>query len=301
MQLKYHILDVFTQNQMEGNPLAVVLEADYLETWMMQKIADEFSLSETVFVSKPKAGRNTAGVRIFTPEKELPFAGHPIVGAAILLGLNRRSAAIRLEVQIGIVTCIMDRLKKNSGEARFKLPQFPRNIRSAPETGAIARTLGLNKEQIGFADYSPAVYSAGVEYVLVPVRDRDALRAIKLEKREWAKTYGAKDVAIYAFCAAEGGSDIQYCARMFDLTLPRIEDPGTGSAAAALIGLLAEKATDPDFKKNCIIEQGADMGRTCLIEIQIGKEKGVLVHAGVGGRAVLVGEGVLNLNWHERI
>ncbi len=301
MQLNYHILDVFTQTQTQGNPLAVVLKADHLKTWMMQKIADEFYLSETIFLSEPKAGRNTARVRIFTPETELPFAGHPLIGAAVLLGLTHRSSAIRLEAEIGDVTCVMDRVNKRCGQARFKLPALPKKVRDAPDRDKIAHTLGLKPEQIGFGDFAPSCYSAGVEYVLVPVRDTEALNNIKLEKRDWSQVYGTIETAIYAFCRSETGASSDFCARMFDLTLPRIEDPATGSAAAALIGLIADTSNEQMLQKSFIIEQGVEMGRPSLIEAQVGKRDGQLVHAGIGGKAVLIGEGVLDLEWHDSI
>ncbi|MCF6326111.1 MAG: PhzF family phenazine biosynthesis protein [Devosiaceae bacterium] len=301
MQLNYHIMDVFTENQMQGNPLAVVLKADHLKTWMMQKIANEFYLSETIFLSEPKAGRNTAEVRIFTPETELPFAGHPLIGAAVLLGLTNRYSAIRLEAQIGVVTCVMDRINRRCGQARFKLAQLPKKVREAPDRDKIAHTLGLKPEQISFGDFVPSCYSAGVEYVLVPVENGDALSSINLEKRKWSETYGADDVAVYAFCASENNSETDFCARMFDLALPRIEDPATGSAAAALIGLIADTTNKQSMQSSYFVEQGVDMGRASLIEMQVRKENGILIHAGIGGKAVLVGEGVLDLEWHDTV
>jgi len=301
MQLNYHLLDVFTDKQMEGNPLAVVSRADHIKTWMMQKIANEFALSETIFLMEPKVGRHTAGVRIFTPQNELPFAGHPLIGGAVFLGSSQRSTAIRLEVEIGIVTCIMDRLTKNSGLARFKLPQLPKKIRDAPNASQIAQTLGLNEEQIGFDDYAPACYSAGIEYVLIPVKDQQALTSIKLQRRGWAQVYGAFDVAIYVFCPSEDASEADFNARMFDFKLPRVEDPATGSAAAALIGLLADTSGDENLKRTFFVAQGHDMGRPSFIEAQVGKKNGVLVHAGMGGKAIVIGEGVLNLDWHETV
>ncbi len=119
MLINYHILDVFTDRQFEGNPLAIVTKADLLKTEMMQKIAREFGLSETVFVSQPIARRNSAKVRIFTPHNELPFAGHPTVGTAVLLGLTQRATAIRLEEEIGVITCVMDKLGKRLGGSAF--------------------------------------------------------------------------------------------------------------------------------------------------------------------------------------
>jgi trans-2,3-dihydro-3-hydroxyanthranilate isomerase len=106
MKLNYLLLDVFTRERLKGNPLAVVLKADGLLDGEMQAIAREFNLSETVFIQKPHAERNTASVRIFTPTVELPFAGHPTVGAAVVLGLQNKVSAVRLEEQIGLITAL---------------------------------------------------------------------------------------------------------------------------------------------------------------------------------------------------
>ena len=296
MLLNYHLLDVFTDTQMEGNPLAVVMKSDHLSDELMQKIAREFALSETAFLSDPKAGRNTAGVRIFTPQTELPFAGHPTIGTAVLLGLTLRASAIRLEEKIGDVTCVMDKISKRIGEAFFKLPLLPTQVGEAPSNAKIASSLGLDETQIGFGEYQPAVYSSGVEYVLVPVADQNALDQILLERRGWADIYGYDDVAVYAFTPDQSNSEIDLCARMFDLTLPGIEDPATGSAAAALIGLLAKHSPAGTGQKNYILEQGVAMGRPSLIQLQVGMSDGVLIHAGIGGKAVLVGSGTLDLD-----
>ena len=104
MKLDYLLLDVFTRDRLRGNPLAVVLRADGLLDDQMQRIASEFNLSETVFLTKPRAERHSAAVRIFTPKVELPFAGHPTVGAAVVLGLELKSSAVRIEEKVGVVT-----------------------------------------------------------------------------------------------------------------------------------------------------------------------------------------------------
>src|ERR1700749_4821227 len=108
MKLDYLLLDVFTNERLQGNPLAVVCKADGLLDDQMQRIASEFNLSETVFVTKPRVERHSAAVRIFTPQVELPFAGHPTVGAAVVLGLELKSSAVRIEEKIGTITCVIE-------------------------------------------------------------------------------------------------------------------------------------------------------------------------------------------------
>ena len=135
MKLNYLLLDVFTRERLKGNQLAVVCKADGLLDGEMQAIAREFNLSETVFILKPQAERNTAAIRIFTPYAELPFAGHPTVGAAVVLGLQNKVSAVRLEEKVGLLTALFEKTDKRSGEARFALPRLPSRIALAMPSG----------------------------------------------------------------------------------------------------------------------------------------------------------------------
>lgn len=293
MKLNYLLLDVFTTERLKGNPLAVVLKADDVLDDQMQAIAAEFNLSETVFICKPQSERHTACVRIFTPKVELPFAGHPTVGAAVVLGLQNRTSAVRLEEKVGVVICVIERIDKEIGHARFALPKLPEEIGEAPGREAIATSLGLDPAEIGCGPYEPAVYSAGNPFYLIPIASADALKRIKLERRGWDKHFPIGRGNIYVFTRTPAEPDNDFAARMFGSGLGVAEDPATGSAAAALIGLLAKHEGDGQHEFR--LRQGHEMGRPSLISIQLRKENGALTHGGIGGHAVIVGEGVLNL------
>ncbi|MGC4077565.1 MAG: PhzF family phenazine biosynthesis protein [Rubrivivax sp.] len=259
----------------------------------MQAIAAEFNLSETVFIQKAASERHTAAVRIFTPRVELPFAGHPTVGAAVVLGLQSRATAVRLEEQVGVITCIIERLDKETGIARFALPKLPEEIGTAPSVNAIAASLGLYPEDIGCGPYAPAVYSAGNPFYLIPVVDAAALKRIKLERRGWDDTYSIGRGSIYVFTTTPDERDCDLAARMFGGGMGIGEDPATGSAAAALIGLLAKFAGHGQHEYR--LRQGYEMGRPSVIDIQLRKDGDRLTHGGIGGHAVIIGEGTLNL------
>ncbi|MCZ4272640.1 PhzF family phenazine biosynthesis protein [Maritalea porphyrae] len=295
MQLPYSIIDVFTKKRLQGNPLAVVFDADNVPTNQMQEIAKEFNLSETVFVCSPKNERHVANLRIFTPSEELPFAGHPTVGTAVLLGLKQRITAVRLEEKIGTIVAITERLNKVSGHARFGLPELPKQVGDAPDIDKIAGSLGLQPEQIGWGSMQPTIYSAGVPFVLVPVSDQDALAAIKLERRGWTDVYGGVSDKVYVFTPVDHMRNVQFAARAFIGLGNLKEDPATGSAAAALCGLLAQQYYEGEGLVDFTIAQGMEMGRPSYIEAQIKLENGQLTHAGIGGNAILVGEGTLFL------
>ena len=295
MKLNYLLLAVFTRERLKGNQLAVVCKADGLLDGEMQAIAREFNLSETVFILKPQAERNTAAIRIFTPDVELPFAGHPTVGASVVLGLQNKVTAVRIEEKIGLITALFEKTDKRSGEARFALPRLPARIASLDDRAAIALALGIERDDIGCGVYQPAVFSAGVDFHLVPVRDTGVLARMTLNMGGWAQTFPHGHHSVYVFTETPKEPDNDLAARMFSPGMGLAEDPGTGAAAAALIGLLSEHADIGTGQADYVLRQGHEMGRPCRITIQLRKDNDVLIHGGIGGHAVIVGEGVLDL------
>ena len=296
MKLNYLLLDVFTHERLKGNPLAVVCKADGLLDNEMQAIAREFNLSETVFIRKPSGERNTASVRIFTPAVELDFAGHPTVGATVVLGLQNKASALRIEENVGLITALFDKTDKRSGAARFTLPRLPAKTAELSDLAAMAEALGLGPAELGCGPYRPGVYSAGTEFHLVPVRDAGVLRRIKRNPMVWPVAFRYSRQSVYIFTATPEEPDNDFAARMFAPGLGLGEDPGTGAAASALIGLLAEYADFADGQADLVLRQGHEMGRPCRITMQLRKEGGVLTHGAIGGHAVIIGEGVLDLD-----
>lgn len=293
MKLPYLVLDVFTRTPLKGNALAVVPKADGLMDNEMQAIAREFNLSETVFICKPQNERNAASLRIFTPYQELPFAGHPTVGAAVTLGLGGRAAAIRMEEKVGLVTALFERVDRRTGEARFTLPRLPERVADLPDRLGIAQALGIEVEDIGCDVFKPAVFSAGVTYHLVPVRDAQVLKRVQVNHTAWASVFHHDHNSAYVFTLTPEESDNDIAARMFGMDVG--EDPGTGSAAAALIGMLAEQEMGSG-QTDYVLRQGHEMGRPCRITLQSRKDDDRLVHGAIGGQAVVVAEGVLDLD-----
>lgn len=293
MKLDYTLLDVFTTERLSGNPLAVVTRADGLHDDQMQRIAAEFNLSETVFITKPKAERHTAAVRIFTPAVELPFAGHPTVGAAVVLGLESKASAIRLEEAIGVITCVIERTDRRTGNARFALPHLPAEVGKAPDKNKIAMALGLEPDEIGYGAHQPSVWSAGVIFYLVPVKGPASLRRVTPDRRGWTEIFPLGHGSVYVYCETPDEPDNEYAARMFSPGMGLGEDPATGAAAAALIGALAPDA--PGGQTEYRLRQGLEMGRRSLITMQIRKDGDTLTHGGIGGSAVVVGQGSLDL------
>jgi trans-2,3-dihydro-3-hydroxyanthranilate isomerase len=294
MELDYLLLDVFTTERLKGNQLAVVCNGDGLLDNEMQAIAAEFNLSETVFLMKPTGERNHACARIFTPKAELPFAGHPTVGASVVIGLRREVPLVRLEERIGLITALVETTGKHSGRARFTLPRLPDEVPTTmPDTGAIAMALGILPEDIGFGLYRPAAFTAGNMFYLIPVKNAQVLASLRLERRGWTDVFPLDRHSVYVFTETPEEEGVDFAARMFSPSTFGREDPGTGSAAAALIGLIARNVSFSDGQDEFMLRQGDEVGRPCRISMQLRKDAGVLTHAGIGGDALVVGEGKL--------
>src|SRR5262245_56757707 len=296
MKLQFTTLDVFTDRRFTGNPLAVVFDADELDSATMQTVAREFGHPETVFVLKPEAAGSTARVRIFTPGVELPFAGHPTVGTALVLALNGHghSSSIVLEEKIGIIRCTAAPDGAERGHARFVLPDLPKPAGAPASREAIAAAINRAVDDIGFEQLAPSRWSAGNTFTFVPVRGLDAIRRCRPVDAKWDAAFEAADrSSAYVFCreTVDAGSDFH--ARMFGLRLGVYEDPATGSAAAAFAGLAAQALSLGDGEHRFIIEQGYEMGRPSQIGLDLTMGGGKLTTASIGGHAVVVTEGMI--------
>lgn len=299
---RYLVYDVFTDRSLAGNPLAIVLDADGLDTAAMQAIAAEFNLSETVFVLPPERPGHRARIRIFTPRSELPFAGHPTVGTAVALfeaaGATGDAALIVLEETVGPVRCVVDRADGGAAFAEFDLPRLPERLELSAEPAMLAAALGLAPDEIGFENHRPAAWTAGVPYVLVPVRDLAAAGRARMDMAAWldlAPTVGSHVAAAYVYCRETVRHDAGLHARMFAPHDGIAEDPATGSAVAALAGQIVACDAPVDGPCRLWIEQGVEMGRPSAIRLEIDVAGGTTAAARIGGHAVKVAEGVLQV------
>ena len=296
MRRRFATLDVFTTRRFSGNPLAVVRDADGLDGDAMQTIAREFNLSETVFVLPPNDSRHKARLRIFTPGRELPFAGHPTVGTAVLLGLDGQNGAdaqaFGLEEEVGVITCIVERRGDGTGYGRFRLPRLPEPVEGAPGAADAAWALGLDPAEIGFDRHEPSRHSAGVPYEFIPVSGQDAIRKARPSTGAFGQSPVGPRPGMYVYTRETTAEGHHFHARMFgapDFSIP--EDPATGSAAAAFAGVLMQFEPLGDGTHSVVIEQGYEMGRPSEIDLQIVIENGALVAGEIGGGAILVSEG----------
>ncbi len=280
----YLVYDVFTKDAFGGNPLAVIPNAEGLAEDQLQKIAREFNFSETTFVFPRETEGTDARVRIFTPTRELAFAGHPTVGTAIALAdMNRAGELMVLELGVGPIHVAV-----SGGRARFTT-RVPLETAPAPDVPQIAACLGLPEASIQ-TDAHPAEFAGlGTDFVLTELVDRAALDAAtpQLDGFRAAATDPGR---LALFLYVRDGQRIE--ARMFAPLGGILEDPATGSASAALAAYLGRlDGRSQKFE----ISQGVKMGRPSQISAEVTVEDGQPVEVAIAGYAVRVMEGRLTV------
>jgi len=306
MRRRFATVDVFTTTPFGGNPLAVVLDAGGLSTAQMQAVAREFNYVETTFVLPPGDTANTAQVRIFTPDRELPFAGHPNVGTAFVLA--RQGQAFGLPVGEHVVFeegagLVPVRVLRDGGEAVGAELTAPSPFQRGPEVEAalVAAAVSLSADDIAMAVHGPVVASVGLPFLIAEVASRDALRHIvpdPVALAEVLKVAGVTGLHLYTRDTAPDDAPGRRCdlsARMVCRVPMVVEDPATGSANCALVALLAQLAPQPDAMMELAIAQGVDMGRPSLLQARASKRAGVVGAVHVGGRCVEMMEGSFDL------
>ena len=273
--LAYHLLDVFTDTPFTGNPLAVLVDPGApgeLDDGQLQRIARELNLSETVFVWRP-AGDGPWPTRIFTPAAELPFAGHPTIGTAVLLAaIGEATGAVVLAEGVGDV-----HVELGEGAATLTAARPPEET---PVDGrdVLAAAIGLTTDDL-HPDLAPRGMSAGVAFTVIPVSDAATLARCRPDTRRSDLLYPVTPL---------DADRRRWRVRLFAPSLGIAEDPATGAAAAAFAGYLMDIDGDGAWD----LEQGVEMGRPSRLHVE-GRRDGPVVR--VGGSAVVVGEGRLRV------
>jgi len=287
----YRIVDVFTERAFAGNQLAVVLDAEGLEPDRMQVIAREFNFSETTFVTPSTAAGCDWRVRIFTPNAELPMAGHPTIGTAVTLAaLGRVAERTVLELGVGPTPV---RVRPGWAEMDQRPPAFgPEH----PGPAALAEALSIGADDLAGPELPPQSVSTGLPHLMVPVRSLAAMRRLRprLDLLEAAMAaFPEQALSGLRRQAERPGSDAQ--CRMFAPHLGTPEDPATGSAAGPLACYLATRVVAGDGAVAFRFEQGLEMGRESLLEASVDRAAGAITAVRVGGAARIVAEGWLTV------
>ncbi|MGK6311979.1 PhzF family phenazine biosynthesis protein [Neorhizobium sp. DT-125] len=297
-------VDVFTSERFTGNPLAVVPDARGLTPRQMQAIAAEFGYSESTFVLPPENVENTARVRIFTPTMEIPFAGHPNVGTAFVLGRQAElfgrpvGDRLRFEEIAGLVEIELLREENAVIGATIRAPQ-PLTIGDEVALELIAGCASIGPTNIRTSGHKPVVVSVGLPFAIAELENLEALAAARPDItvfHEAAARHPRPDGDFSLFLYVRSAENPWHIrARMFAPLDNVMEDPATGSASAALSAFLVTRAPEADANIHVTIEQGVEMGRRSVIELDVVKAGGQVTDVRIAGRCVSVMRGSLEL------
>ena len=301
--MRFLTADVFTERMFGGNQLAVFPEAPAdLAPAVMQSIARELNISETVFVFPPDNPEHTRRIRIFTPAAELPFAGHPTIGTAFVLAsigavpLGTEGASIVLEEGVGPVAVSIRAQQGRPGYCELTAARLPEEGPPPPPLEEIASALSLRPEDLRPDDLPPRGFTCGVPYLFVPLRDEASLARARVNPTAWERTFSTWwTSAVFPFAETQRRDGADFRARMFAPALGVPEDPATGSACAALAGFLAPLSATGNGTHRWVVEQGVEMGRPSRLHISCDRERGRITAVRVGGSSVLVSEARLAL------
>lgn len=300
---RFVTLDVFTAQAFGGNQLAVFPDARGIPEQALLPVTREFNFSETTFVYPPDDARHTRRVRIFTPGGEIPFAGHPTVGTAHALAelgeieLTGGTTRIVFEEGVGPVPVMIRAEDGRPVFAQLTAARAPEIVSATlPLPAVLAEVLSLEQGDLVLGDWMPEAMTVGLPFLFVRVRDRAAVARARVRIDRWEHTLAgtaASEVSVFALDGERPGSDLH--ARVFVPGLSVPEDPATGSAAAAMAGYLGARDPRRDGTLRWVLEQGFEMGRPSIIEIEADKSGNRVTAARVGGASVMVSEGRIRI------
>jgi trans-2,3-dihydro-3-hydroxyanthranilate isomerase len=302
MKVRFVTADVFTNKPFTGNQLAVLPDARAIPEELLLPIAREFNYSETTFVYPPEHPAHARRLRIFTPGAEVPFAGHPTIGTAVVLAaigeipLSGDETRIVLEEKVGPVPVTIRARDGVAAGGQLAVAKLPEVGPPPPPRTTLAELLSLEPSQLLGGPNGPQAVSCGLPFLIVPVKDRAAVAAATVRMDVWASTlkrYWAPDIMVVARDPELDGSDLR--ARVFVPGLSVPEDPATGSCAAALAGYLAAREAAPNGSLRWVMEQGFEMGRPSILELEADKRDGAVVAVRVAGDTVVVSEGSMGI------
>lgn len=291
MKRHFYQLDVFTDKPFAGNPLAVITDGDGLSPRQMQAIAREMNLSETVFVQKPTGNRALARLRIFTTQRELPLAGHPVIGTWFLLAqlgvVPAQEGSVHVLQQTGAGVLPVEIAFREGRPARVAMTQKQAEFRAARiNRTTLARALALSPHDLDSS--LPIEYvSTGIFSLIVPLRRRSSLQ--RIESNPPALRRVLRDSGTMAYCFAAGNRNTVFSRCMLPWEIA--EDPATGSAAGSLGAYLVHQGR-LKLATPLEIHQGIEMQRPSRIRVEVLAQHGKLVPR-VSGAAVTIMEGFL--------
>lgn len=300
MELDFLLIDVFTDRPFGGSRLYLFPDGAQVGDALMQKLAMEMGAGETAFIVPARAPGAAAGLRVFTPSGEIPFAGHSVLGATFALDeLGRRPQADRpftWELEAGRFS--VERRPASDGAAYFLTQEPPVFMGQYFQRGKVARTLGISEDEIAITGLPCEVISTGLPIHIVPVPSLEVMAAINVRRREAdaiARDLGFGDLFVFT-CEVEDPESTVHC-RMFAPHFGIPEDAASGAATGALVAYMVKhRLVKCDDRVRIVSEQGLEMGRPSRIVAEATVRGGQATDIRVGGGCVLVGRGRLDVS-----
>ncbi len=290
--LTFYLVDVFAEEKYAGNQLSVIRNASALSSDQMQRIANEMHFSETTFILSDKEHNGGYDVRIFTPAREMPFAGHPTLGTAYVIRQHIAEGTINkvvLNLKVGQIPVTFE--KDREGQEIVWMKQIPPIFGKIFEADQVSEVLGLDVNEID-SKFPIQEVSTGVPFVIVPLKTLDAVKRVRIDKDKHLQLTKETQAEILVFCPETYNKENNLNVRVFVDLFGIPEDPATGSANGCLAGYLSRHHYFGDHVVNARVEQGYEIGRPSLLHLKAEKREG-MIHVFVGGKVVMVARGEL--------
>ena len=289
--MQFYIVDVFAEEKYAGNQLAVFRGGENLSTEQMQRIAKEINYSETTFIGSEIVENGRYSVRIFTPQQELPFAGHPTLGTAFILQqevIRQPIETVTLNLKVGQIPVTLS-YQDQQIDLLWMLQNSP-IFGQQFDRETIAPILALNVDELDDR-YPIQEVSTGLPFIIVPLKKQRSLQQSKIDREKLFELIATTEAqAILVFCPETYHAENQLCVRVFVDGLGIPEDPATGSANGCLAGYLAEYHYFGDSPVDVRVEQGYEMGRPSLLLLKA-QRTDAEIEVSVGGHVVMVAKG----------
>ena len=290
-KMTFYIVDVFAVEKYTGNQLAIFTDASTLSEEQMQQLAKEMNYSETTFITSTQLRDGGYDVRIFTPNKELPFAGHPTLGTAYIIQqtiINQPVETVKLNLKVGQIPVTWHNTD-DMGEVLW-MRQKPPTFHQIFEASALAPVLSLDMNEID-ARFPIQEVSTGIPFIIVPLKTHESLKRIRVNREKYFELVeNTESKEILVFCPETYASENDLSVRVFAEYLGIPEDPATGSANGCLAGYLVEHSYFGEKPVDVRVEQGYEIGRPSLL-LLLAQRNEDTIEVLVGGKVVMVAKG----------
>ena len=293
MKQKYTLIDAFTKTPFCGAQIAVFTHADNLNEQQKQKLAKELNLTETVFITRSLDRRYDAQLEIFTPQGGSDFAGHAVVAAGYALGdtgiVKTSDACVLVNGnEINIILSV-----KNQ-KVQIDIPVTEKYDEFVPSNAELAQIVGVDEKDIGYNAYKPMLAGCADSYLILPLKNNQALRRARFNENKWQLSFVASLAKqVFLFTGDHPFKDVNFAARIIGKQIAENEDPPIGAAAPSF-GLYLSYGKN-DYHRSSLVQRGDESSRISILEVNVDKKGSQLMALKLGGHAVKVGEGYFDL------